>query len=516
MKRALCIALCVLSLTESSAALEQPKSVKKRDIEQIQKLNVVYRQLLDKYVDEIALDSLVERAIVGTMSQLDPHSVYLTADEMKAARESLENRFVGIGVRCRMLRDTLIVFGTTDGSPAQKAGIATGDRIVKADGKSLVGLSSAQAVEPLRGKHGSKVRLSIVRRDRSTDRLELTRSDIPIDAVAAAYREGDRTGYVALSHFGRGTTQQLLRAAASLGDIRSLILDLRGNGGGIFEEALGVAGAFLPEGATIVATSGRSSDKKTYTAPRRGALADMPLVVLIDEESASASEVVAGALQDHDRAVIVGRPSYGKGLVQRQIEFPDGSAIRLTTSRYMTPAGRIIQRPYRNGHRDDYLDAHAVRYTSGDSLSFEGKPRFRTLRHGRTVYGGGGITPDIIVERDTAPVDEAAALLISFGQADRYAVSHAVDRRDSLLALYPAIDDFERGFDIASLPDAALCDLCDENLVRYVIATMAEYLYGSGSGRRIINRRGDEAYRIAAETAASTGRIRRILCGEME
>ena len=142
--------------------------------------------------------------------------------------------------------------------------------------------------------------------------------------------------------------------------------------------------------------------------------------------------------------------------------------------------------------------------------------RFRTLRHGRTVYGGGGITPDIIVERDTAPADEAAALLISFGQADRYAVSHAVDRRDSLLALYPAIDDFERGFDIASLPDAALCDLCDENLVRYVIATMAEYLYGSGSGRRIINRRGDEAYRIAAETAASTGRIRRILCGEME
>lgn len=516
MKRALCIALCALSLTESSAALEQPKSVKKRDIEQIQKLNVVYRQLSDKYVDEIALDSLVERAIIGTLSQLDPHSVYLTADEMKAARESLENRFVGIGIRCCMLRDTLIVFGTTDGSPAQKAGIVAGDRIVEADGETLVGMPLAQATGILRGKHGSKIDLRIVRRDGSTDRPVLTRSHIPVDAVTAAYREGDETGYVALSHFGRGTTQQMLRAIASLGDIRSLILDLRGNGGGIFVEALGVAGAFLPEGATIVSTSGRSSDKRTYTAPLRGPLADMPLVILIDEESASASEIVAGALQDHDRAVIVGRPSYGKGLVQRQIEFPDGSAMRLTTSRYMTPAGRIIQRPYRNGHRNDYLESHAVRYISNDSISFDSKPRFRTLRHGRTVYGGGGITPDILAIRDTTALSRTAAQLISSGQADAYAVSHAADHRDSLLALYPAIDDFERGFKIDSMSEAAACGMCDKFVARHIAAAIAEYLYGSGSGRRIINRNGDAAYRNAAETATSTEMIRRILCGEME
>lgn len=499
----------------SSQAVAQSTTMSRDDIGQIQKLNYFYRFLLNNYVDDIALDEIVERAIVNTLSELDPHSVYITAEEMQSINESMSGEFCGIGVEYDIYRDTVIVVNTVAGSPAAAAGLSANDRIVAVDGQEIIGISRAEVPRLLRGKRGSTVRLDIVRHGRLLPKVVLKRDNIPMNSVSASYV--DRSiGYIRIDRFAHKTAGKVTQALSALGAIKGLILDLRGNGGGVLEAALEIAEMFLPDGAEIVSTSGRATAEKHYYASGGGELSRLPLVVLIDEESASASEIVTGVLQDWDRAVVVGRPSFGKGLVQRQVEFGDGSAMRLTVARYKTPSGRIIQRPYRNGHSDEYYLSHYERYTrqTADSIPENDSLLFHTLKSGRKIYGGGGIRPDIIIDSDTAAANGYLRKLIASGAIRDYQLAYATSHRDSLLHHYPTLADYDKQFslsddDIADLIDMARrrgAELTDEEYdtskdlaALYVKALVAERIYPHGAFHYIYNRHRDNAYPLAVD-----------------
>lgn len=515
MKRLFGIAVTLTLALISPIALAQSKSPSRGDIEQIQKLNYFYRFLLNSYVDDIALDEVVERSIINTLSELDPHSVYLSAEEMKSVNESMQGEFCGIGVEYALYRDTVIVVNTVAGSPASNAGMTANDRIVAVDGESIIGISRADVPRLLRGERGSTVRLDIVRDGRHLPAFTLKRDNIPLHTVSAAYTD-NRIGYIRIDRFAHTTVGEFARAISDLGKIKGLILDLRGNGGGLLEAAIGVAEMFLPDGAEIVSTSGRGGNDKHYKASGGGRLAQLPLAVLIDEESASASEIVAGALQDWDRAVVIGRPSFGKGLVQRQVEFGDGSAMRLTVARYKTPSGRIIQRPYRNGHSSEYYRSHYERYTThaADSVPANDSLLFRTLKSGRKVYGGGGITPDIIVVSDTTVLTPYFSRLITSGAIADYQLAYVSSHRDSLLKRYPTVAKYDESFelsddDLSDLIDMARqrgAELNDEGyaaskdaVALYVKALIAERIYSHGAFYYIHNRRQDNLYTKAVD-----------------
>lgn len=513
MKRLLCIiAACLVSV--SPAAVAQSPAMSRSDIGQIQKLNYFYRYLLNNYVDAIALDEVVERAIINTLSELDPHSVYLTADEMKAVNESMNGEFGGIGVEYAIYRDTVIVVNTVAGSPASAVGMQPDDRIVAVDGESIVGISRVDVPRRLRGERGSIVRLDVVRGGRYLPAFTLKRDNIPLNTVSASYRDGS-IGYVRIDRFAHTTVSEFARAVSDLGAIEGLIVDLRGNGGGVLEAALGIAEMFLPDGAEIVSTSGRAGGDRHYKASGGGRLSELPLAVLIDEESASASEIVAGALQDWDRAVVIGRPSFGKGLVQRQVEFGDGSAMRLTVARYRTPSGRIIQRPYRNGHSSEYYQSHYERYAhEADSVPVNDSLLFHTLKLGREVYGGGGIAPDAIVEPDTALRMQYFRRLIASGAIGDYQLAYVASHRDSLLRRYPALADYDERFSLSEEDISDMIDMARERgaelddseydaskdaIALYVKALIAERIYPRGAFYYIYNRRYDNVYSEAVD-----------------
>ena len=393
MRRLLVIlaALCVLPLAAQNAD----------DAQQFQKLVQVFRYLSGLYVDEVDMKPVVEGAIAGMLEELDPHSAYIGAEEMKGVQESFDGEFSGIGVEFNVLRDSVIVVNTIAGGPAERVGVRANDRIVRIDTLDAVGMGRADVPKYLRGKSGTKVEIEVVRHG-TPGRLHfvIVRDKIPLNTVDAAYMAGDGIGYIKVNRFGRTTMNEFTDAYRKLGEPRSLILDLRGNGGGLLEQAVEMAGFFLPRGAAIVSTEGRAVPAMTFRAQSDGTDLKGRLAVLIDEASASASEIVAGAVQDWDRGVVVGRPSFGKGLVQRQIGLPDGSAVRITVARYHTPSGRVIQRPYEQGKRREYYLDHLRRYDDATRDSLDaGAPAYRTLRTGRTVYGGGGIRPDVLVER---------------------------------------------------------------------------------------------------------------------
>lgn len=514
MKGLVCIAAAACMAFTSPVVVAQSASMSRSDVEQIQKLNYFYRFLNNNYVDDVALDEVVEQAIINTLSQLDPHSVYLTADEMTAAKESLNGEFSGIGVEYAVYRDTVIVVNTICGSPASAAGILPDDRIVSVDGESVVGISRADVPRRLRGERGSIVRLDVVRGGRHLPAFTLKRDNIPLNTVAASYRDGS-IGYVRVDRFAHTTVSEFARAVSDLGAIKGLIVDLRGNGGGVLEAALGMAGMFLHDGAKIVSTSGRAGGDRHYRASGGGELTELPLAVLIDEESASASEIVAGALQDWDRAVVIGRPSFGKGLVQRQVEFGDGSAMRLTVARYRTPSGRIIQRPYRNGHSSEYYQSHYERYAfAADTVPVNDSLLFYTLKLGRKVYGGGGIAPDIIVEADTAAQTQYFHRLAASGAIGDYQLAYVASHRDSLLRRYPDLSDYDERFSLTDEDIADLIDMARERgaelddveydtskdlLALYVKALIAERIYPRGAFYYIYNRRYDNVYSEAVD-----------------
>lgn len=371
------------------------------------KLNYLLQIIDNNYVDTVNVNDLVEDAMPQILSELDPHSSYISASDAEETTEELRGSFSGIGVRFTIQKDTVNVMNVISGGPSEKVGVMAGDRIIAADDSSLVGKQSRDVMKILRGEKGSKVKLTI-RRHGTSKPLDITvvRGDVPVESVDSYFMLDKQTGYISIESFGENTYPEMLTALAQLGlqGMKNLVVDLRGNRGGYMQTAILLANEFLPAGELVVYTEGRKSPREEYQTDGRGSFQHLPIIVLVDELSASASEIFAGAIQDNDRGTVIGRRSFGKGLVQQPIEFKDGSIVRLTIARYYTPSGRCIQKPYEKGHGEEYENDLMARYERGeffsaDSIHHDG-PEYKT-RIGRTVYGGGGIMPDIFIPEDT-------------------------------------------------------------------------------------------------------------------
>ena len=371
------------------------------------KLNNLLHIIDDQYVDTVNINDLVEKAMPQILSELDPHSVYITAREGEIANDDLRGSFFGIGIEFVIRQDTIRVQNVIGNGPAERAGVLAGDKIVEVDDSAFVGkiCTNEEAMHRLKGPKDTKVKLGIIRYgEKKVRHITITRGEIPTKSVTSCYMLNDETGYIKLKNFGENTYPELLIALAKLAQqgFNSLVIDLRGNTGGYLESAVQIANEFLSKGQLIVYTQGRAFPRQEYRSDGRGSYQKIPLVVLVDEGSASASEILAGAIQDNDRGTIIGRRSFGKGLVQKPMEFSDHSMIRLTIARYYTPSGRCIQKPYTDGNRyeDDFISRYQHgEFFSQDSIKHTG-PKYHT-NNGRVVYGGGGITPDIFIPEDT-------------------------------------------------------------------------------------------------------------------
>ena len=373
------------------------------------RLTNLLRIIDDMYVDKVSIDSLVEESMPRILAELDPHSVYIKAKDVQAANDDLKGSFSGIGVEFTIRQDTIHVQNVIKNGPAERAGVLAGDKIISIDDKPFVGkeVTNEEAMRKLKGPKDTKVKIGVTRYGHTKPvSITITRGEIPTKSITSVYMLDDKTGYRRVKNFGETTYTELLIAMAQLSSegFENLVIDLRDNTGGYLQSAVSMANEFLPKNRLIVYTEGRKSPREDYRSSGSGYYQDIPLVVLINEGSASAAEIFAGAMQDNDRGTIIGRRSFGKGLVQQQIEFPDGSMVRLTIARYYTPSGRCIQKPYTTGNNNEYAQDIIERYQHGeffnqDSIKHTG-PEYRT-RLGRTVYGGGGITPDIFVPEDT-------------------------------------------------------------------------------------------------------------------
>ena len=417
------------------------------------KLQRVLDLIDQQYVDTVQEGKLVDEVLQNMLQQLDPHSYYIPASELQAAQEPLEGSFMGIGVEFSIQHDSIVVIATIEGGPSEAKGIRAGDRLIRADSISLTGpeVNNDMVMKALRGPAGTKVTVGVARRGNKPFQVTITRGPIPINSLAVALLDSTGTGYVKLSRFARTTHDEFVKATTDLKaqGMKRLVLDLRGNGGGYLNAAIGVCEELLPKGTEIVYTEGRASPRQDYKADGDGSLVDMPLAVLIDEGSASASEIVAGAMQDNDRAVIVGRRSFGKGLVQEEIDLRDNSAVRITTARYYTPSGHCIQKPYGKGI--DYKDDLEERYIHGellniDSIRLDSSEAYKTKK-GRTVYGGGGIMPDIFVPADTTDNSEYLSELFFSGALNQFSFDLA-DRHRSMLKQYGDLRKFNANYRI--------------------------------------------------------------------
>ena len=416
----------------------------------------------DQYVDRVDMNNLIEKALPQILKELDPHSVYISASEAETAMQGLNGSFSGIGVQFFLLDDTVRVVHVIPGGPAEGSGLHPGDRILSADGKSLTGrdITNDQVMKSLKGREGTNVSLKIRRNGVKGELgITVTRGEVPLNSVTASYMLNDTTGYIAIGNFGETTYAEFLAALAGLNthDFRNLIIDLRGNLGGYMAPAIQIANEFLPKDRLIVYTEGRKSPREEYTSDGRGSYQSMPLIVLVDETSASASEILAGAIQDNDRGTIVGRRTFGKGLVQIPIEFSDGSMIRLTKARYYTPSGRCLQKPYTPGMEEDYEMDLVQRmehgeYYSRDSIRTHGSKRYHT-RIGRTVYGGGGIIPDEFVPMDTAGMTSYFKEAYSGGYINRFTYIF-VDHNRKALARLGTIREVSKFLKRQNLPEA--------------------------------------------------------------
>jgi carboxyl-terminal processing protease len=400
------------------------------------RLNNLLHIIDDQYVDKVNLDSLVEKAIPQILGDLDPHSVYISAKDVQTATDDLKGSFSGVGIEFVIREDTIHIQGVIKNGPAERAGLLAGDKIVTVDDKPFVGKSvtNEEAQHRLKGPKDTKVKIGVLRYgEKKIQQYVVTRGEIPTKSVTATYMLDDDTGYIRIKNFGENTYPEMLIALAKLSQesFSNLIIDLRDNTGGYLQSAVQIINEFLPNNKLIVYTQGRKSPRQEYKSNGKGSYQKIPLIVLINESSASASEIFAGAMQDNDRATIIGRRSFGKGLVQQQIGFPDGSMIRLTIARYYTPSGRCIQKPYSPGdknYEEDLLERYEHgEFFSQDSIKHTG-PAYHTSI-GREVFGGGGITPDIFVPEDTLGITSYYKQASMSGLILQFAFTYTDDNR---------------------------------------------------------------------------------------
>lgn len=419
------------------------------------KLSNILNLIGSEYVDVVDTDSLIEESLPHLLASLDPHSVYIPAKDLQMVNEELDGSFSGVGVHFTINSDTIVVIEATSGGPAERVGIKAGDRIIAVDGENVAGtgITNDDVFQLLRGERGSIVKLSIKRSGapKPID-FEVTRGDITVASIDADYMIADNIGYIRVNKFGRTTYDEFFQALFALRDAgaKDYIIDLRGNTGGLLETSVLMANEFLPRGQKIVETKGRrEQENSTIISDGLGAFKDSRITVLIDETSASSSEIFAGAIQDNDRGLVIGRRSFGKGLVQNQIDLPDGSAVRLTVARYYTPSGRCIQKDYSDAK--SYENDLYERYSHGeafeaDSIKFDDTKQFITM-HGRTVYGGGGITPDIFVPNDTTGITKYYVNVVNQGLLQKFTLEYVDNNRahleeafdvNELLAMLPS------------------------------------------------------------------------------
>ncbi len=404
------------------------------------KLNNLLHIVDDQYVDTININDVVEDAMPLILSELDPHSVYIAAKDVQIANDDLKGSFSGVGIEFTIRNDTVRVQNVIGNGPAERAGLIAGDKIVEVDDQPFVGkeVTNEEAMHRLKGPKDTKVKLGIIRYgEKKMRHITVTRGEIPTKSVTASYMLDEKTGYIKIKNFGENTYPELLIALAKLSQdgFSNLVIDLRNNTGGYLASAVQIANEFLSKGQLIVYTEGRKSPRQDYRSDGRGSYQQLPLVVLIDEASASASEILAGSIQDNDRGTIIGRRSFGKGLVQQPIEFSDHSMIRLTVARYYTPSGRCIQKPYTSGSDKSYEEDLLSRYQHGeffsqDSIKHTG-PQYHTS-NGRVVYGGGGITPDIFVPEDTLGITSYYKEASMSGMILQFAFNYTDENRNKM------------------------------------------------------------------------------------
>lgn len=409
----------------------------------------------EHYVDSVNTDKLTERAIIELLQKLDPHSSYISKDEVEEMNEPLQGNFEGIGITFSIYQDTVIVISAIPDGPSEKAGIYAGDRIVRIDDANIagVGITTDDVYAKLRGKKGTIVKLKIKRKgEKFPVEIDVSRDKIPIHSIEAAYKTDNNAGYIRVSRFSSNTMPEFQAALAKLKkqNINGLIVDLSGNGGGFLDVAVSLADEFIDKQKLIVYTQGLHSERREYFTSNKGNYEKGRLVVIIDESSASASEIFAGAIQDWDRGVLVGRRSFGKGLVQRPFTFPDGSMIRLTIARYYTPTGRLIQKSYSDGYQEYSKDImrriNNGELTNESKYQFSDTSKFYTLEKHRVVYAGGGIMPDVFVALDTTAVYKNVKAVVSKGILNQFVVKYIDDNRDQLKRKYSAFEVFKKKF----------------------------------------------------------------------
>ncbi len=450
--------LCIISIGSYAQDLSS----------QTRKFNKLLALIEMTYVDSVELDALVENAIVEMLKDMDPHSMYISSETLEKMKEPLEGSFEGIGIQFRLMEDTLVVVGVISGGPSEKVGLKTGDRIVAVDGENIAGIEidNAGVAKRLRGKKGTEVIVTIHRK-RESEPLEfkIIRDKIPIYSVDASYITEDNIGYIKLNKFARSTAKELDTVFKKFekAGVKDIILDLSGNTGGYLDKAVSLCDEFLKDDKLIVYTQGAKMPRNEYSSTDKGRFKKGKLVVIVDEGSASASEIVSGALQDWDRAVIVGRRTFGKGLVQREMMLTDGSAVRLTIARYYTPTGRLIQKSYDEGY-DKYAQDISDRFLHGeflnvDSIQFADSLKFKTLVYKKTVYGGGGIMPDEFVPADTTLRSDYHLELLRNNVLFTFISKYVDANRGEFKASYPDIETFKTNFKVS---DDLLNDLLIE------------------------------------------------------
>ena len=446
---ALIVALCIFTLSSKTnrQSSRQSNNIESQDFNALQKLGYAERIIENFYVDSVDADGMVEDAIIAMLKTLDPHSSYSNADETKELTTPLQGNFSGIGIQFNMNNDTLYVIQTTVGGPSEKVGILPGDRILTANDSVMSGVKrqNADVLRILRGPKGTEVIVTVQRKGTPEPiRFRIVRDDIPLSSVDAYYMATPETGYIRVSRFAETTGKEVEDAVKELQKqgMKNVVIDLEDNGGGYLNAAFDMASLFLPKNSLVVYTDGPRVPRTDYRVERNPIMPDGKLVVLVNQNSASASEIFAGAVQDNDRGLVVGRRTFGKGLVQRPFPFPDGSMIRLTVSKYFTPSGRSIQKPYVNGDAEDYYMDIYNRYKAGefqnaDSVHFAEELKVYTLNNHRPVYGGGGIMPDMFVPVDTTGYSTYYRDMMANGIFNRFVVNYVDANRETLKTRYP-------------------------------------------------------------------------------